>query len=391
MSITISTATATGASGTTTRTKKFAVKVSLTTGTQVLSTPAQPSAGNWSVTWTLKPGDYVAMAGAQTKAFTVASAPPPPARLYPTSAFWQPVDPTKVDANSPNFLSNFLAQGQWAAKPQGTELTSNDWTRPFYVAKSTDPTHTIQGGMNGSYTEPSIQGNTIHVPAGARPSGGQYSQQLDGSCVILQPDGKVYSAWRSVDPIDGRANQWAMIDSNGSGSPSGNQAGIGQAKMGPRMGQITYDELVTAGEIPHALFFETRSWHGRRYPGLLSGGGTGGLVSDANALPMAGHMFLTYSPTEINALNVPVWKKVIARALSVYGMYSYDNGGSAHSLDWESGTPSLLATGTNKWTEWAKAQGIPGHTDSSGHTIYAVDIQSGIDWSRLRVLQPPTP
>ncbi len=392
--ITITAADGAGASGTTSRTKKFSVRV-YAAATVIASAGAIPTGGKWSVKWpiTLKPGDYRAEAGTSTQTFTVAGAPPPPpsGRLYPTSPFWKPADPSALDSNSANFVHSFLGQGAWAAKPQGTELTSNDWTRPFYVAKDTDPTYKIQGGLGGSWTEPSIQGNTIHVPSGARPAGGQYWQQLDGGLVIQQPDGKVYSAWRSVDPVDGRAYQWAMIDGNGNGCASGSQAGIGQAKLGPRQGQVTYDELVTAGKIEHALFAEVRSWHRRDWPGWPGDAkdtSRGGYSSDANQPPMGGHLYLAYTGPEIDALAVPPWKKVLLRAMATYGIYTYDNGGSAHSLDWESGIPSILQTGQNKWTTWAKAQGIPGHTDSSGHTIYAVDIQSGVDWTRLRVLKP---
>ncbi len=351
------------------------------------------SFANWtgSLTGQANPGSVVVDANKLVNAVFNATQPPP-SGLYPTSTFWDPIAASPaVDTNSTNFIANFLSQGTWAAKPQGTEFTANDWTRPFYIAKLTDPTHTIQGGMNGSYTEPSIQGDTIHVPAGARPAGGALSQQLDGSCVIQQPDGKIYSAWRSVDPIDGRANQWAMIDGLGDGRPSGSQAGIGQAKFGPVQGQVRYDELVTAGVIPHALFMEVRNWHRRDWPGLLSGGGTGGYTTNTNAPPMGGHFQLNYTPTQINALTVPAWKKVILRAMATYGIYTYDNGSSAHSLDWESGIPSLLATGTNRWVTWAKSVGLPSHVDNTGHTIYTADIESGVDWSRLRVLTPVGP
>jgi hypothetical protein len=397
MSITITTADANGASGTTTRTKKFAVKL-YQGAMQLASVPTTPAAGKWSATWpkALAPGTYSATAGTQGKAFTVAAPPPPPPdRLYPTSPFWTPVGANpQLDPNSLAYVGNFLAQGMWANKPQGTELGPDDWTRPFYRAKDTDPIYTIRQGDTGGWVNPAVEGRTIRVPAGARPAGGDDSQKLDGGVVIQQPDGTVVSIWRSRDPVDGHCAQAAVISSTGDGIYHGDgDSGIGQAKLGPRQGQVTYDELVVAKEIPHALFFETHLWHGRRWPGWPGDAKDperGGWTSNPAALPMGGRMFLAYTPAEIGALSIPAWKKILVTALAKFGLVSYDNGGSAHSLDWESGIPSILETGQNKWTEWAQSVGIPGHTDG-GRMVYAVDIQSGIDWSRLRVLAPPTP
>lgn len=382
MSITITTADANGASGTVaaSRTKRFAVKV---TGTQTFQTPATPSAGKWSVSWKLGPGNYTVAAGTSTKTFSVAA--PPPARLYPTSPFYQPVgsNPT-LDPNSAAVVRNFLAQGPWGPKLVGSELGSNDWTRPYYVAKSTDPTVTVHGGLGGSWTDPSCEGNVIHVPAGAKSAGGQYWQQLDGGVMILQPDGMMYSAWRAENnpSITGRAYQWAKIDSNYSGAANDHGTGIGQAKIGPVIGKVMYQELVVDQNIPHALFAEVRNWHGRRYPGWYPDDGKrrGGQVDDPTAPPMSGHFYLAYSDAEINALNVPGWHKVLLRAMAHYGIYTYDNGGSAHSLDWESGTPWLVRGEPNPWVAFAKSQGI---------SNFDIEQAGKVDWSRLRLLPAP--
>jgi hypothetical protein len=396
LSITIATAGATGASGTTTRTRKFAVKVLLGT-TQILSKTATPSGGKWAVTWpALAPSNYVAQAGTASKAFTVAA--PPPNRLFPDSPFWTPVgaNPT-LHSSSAAWTANFLAQGPWGPKPQGTEFGTNDWTRSYYEAKDTDPIRVIDGGLGGSWTEPTCEGRSIRVPQGARPAGGTHWQTLDGGFTARQPDNWLFSAWRSHDPVDGQAYQWAYIDGNGDGvrktvtinGKSGEQAGIGQAKLGTRQGQVTYKELVVAQEIPHALVMEVNRWHARQWPGWPGDGKTrGGEVSDPNFAPMGARAYLAYTPTEINALSIPSWLKVIVRAIAEFGIYTYDNGGSAHSLDWESGIQFLTETGHNPWLDWSQSVGLPrsGTNSATGAPIYSADIQAQgkIDWSRLK-------
>jgi hypothetical protein len=393
--ITIEAADAKGASGTTSRTKKFSVKLNKN-GVTLLSVAAWPSAGKWAVTWpkALAAGTYNVVAGTGSKVFTVAEAPPPPSKLFPDSPFWVPVGGSpKIDPNSAAYVAHLLGQGPWGNGVRGTELTKADWTRPYYEATASDPTHVVDGGMGGSWTEPPpIEGATIHVPAGARPAGGQYALANDGGVFILQPDRKLFSAWRSVDPVDGRAYQWNMINGNGSGVPGGGEGGIGQAKLGPRIGQVTYDDLVVSKEIPHALVFEVNQWHGRRWPGWPGDAkdpDRGGYTSNTNAPPMGAHFWLSMSPTEIDALPVKDWKKVILRAMAVYGMYTYDNGGAARSLDWESAIPQMGGdpNGPNRWVEWCQSIGAPSHFDgNAGKTVWSLDIQSDVPWDRLKVV-----
>ncbi len=197
----------------------------------------------------------------------------------------------------------------------------------------------------------------------------------------------VYSAWRSEDPVSGRAYQWAKIDGTKSGVANDGGTGIGQAKLGPRQGQIIYEELVVAKEIPHALFCEVRNWHSRRWPGWFPDDGKrrGGQVDDPTAPPMSAHIWLDMSPTEIDALPVPEYRKIILKAMAKYGMYTYDNGNSAHALLGESDIPEIIQGKPARWYEWAKSN-LPGHFDSNaGKTIYAMNIQDGVDWTRLKV------
>jgi hypothetical protein len=70
-----------------------------------------------------------------------------------------------------------------------------------------------------------------------------------------------------------------------------------------------------------------------------------------------------------------------------YGLYVYDNGGSAHSLDWESAIPALVAGRPNPWVEFAKAN--PSSHITGGPGVYYFNIEKGVDWKRLKVLTRP--
>jgi hypothetical protein len=86
---------------------------------------------------------------------------------------------------------------------------------------------------------------------------------------------------------------------------------------------------------------------------------------------------------------VPDWKKIILRAMAKYGLYTYDNGAAAHSLLGESEIPQLIQGKPNRWVAWAQSVGLPSHVDANaGKTIWAMNIQDGVDWTRLRVLKP---
>lgn len=394
MSITIATAGVTGASGTTTRTRKFAVKVQLGTAL-VRAVQAVPSGGKWSVTWNaLDPGNYVAEAGTASKAFTVA-APPPPDGLFPGGPFRTPVPSNpQLDVNSSAVVNAFLAQGPFGNLVVGTEGTPVDWGRPFYKASDTDPTVTVHGGLGGSWPGGSgAEGNVIHVPPHAQSAGASHWENLDGGVTIEQPNKMLYSAWRAENGpngLTGRAYQWEKIDGTKSGAANDGGRGIGQAGLGTRQGQIAYEELVVDKNIPHALFCEVNKWCGRRWPGWYPDDGKrrGGQVYGTNDPPQGGHFYLAYSAAEIDALAVPGWHKVILHALATYGLYIYDNGGAAHALLADNDWPAICAGQPPRWLPWAQAN-LPGHFDNNaGKTIYSMDIQQSgkVDWGRLRFL-----
>jgi len=62
-----------------------------------------------------------------------------------------------------------------------------------------------------------------------------------------------------------------------------------------------------------------------------------GEVNDPNAPALGQHFWLDVTPSQIDALSVPEWQKIILRAIAKYGMYVGDNGGAPWALQFESG------------------------------------------------------
>jgi hypothetical protein len=86
---------------------------------------------------------------------------------------------------------------------------------------------------------------------------------------------------------------------------------------------------------------------------------------------------------EIDALDVPAWKKTILRAMAHYGMYVGDITGSPWGLMFESGSSYTSFGVEDEMVKFADAAGVP-----SLDGVYYFDVASGVDWNRLRVIDP---
>jgi hypothetical protein len=98
------------------------------------------------------------------------------------------------------------------------------------------------------------------------------------------------------------------------------------------------------------------------------------------------HFCLDMSSAEIDALNVPAWKKPILHAMAEYGMFVGDTG--SDYLGWsifvQSGSSYTSLGQTDPWVMLAKKYGIP---SSSG--TYYFDLKDTVNWgSKLRVPDP---
>ena len=400
MSVSIDTANATGASGTTSLKSKVAVEL-FQGATKLTEQTAKPSGGKWSVTWPqeLAPGDYTVdlrpLPGISSN-FTVDAPPPPPPsnRWYSdASPFNNPVH-TSQHPNSANIMARILGQGQFTKEHWGQERTRSDFSHPFYFASSSDPVLRLSPGYGNSWKN--LDGDMIRVPLKARAAGGS-----DGNMTIVQPDGWEYNLWLAQIPNQPageiRCGFAKKVRHDGTGLQEGSYGGITAAGFANGLGVIRLDEL-KAGRIDHALFFAVNGWHGRVYPGQL-GGQHSGEVADVNA-PAMGQLFqLNMSESAIRALNLPAWQTAIVLAWAEYGGYVGDQSGSVIALQTESDVAPMALYSTTPGADWCRSVGLPSSQQSLydvdkqanvTRTVYTMDWTKGVDWSKLRVLNPPS-
>jgi hypothetical protein len=298
--------------------------------------------------------------------------------LYPTSIFNKPIpEGQPLASNSNQIVARLNSFGQLRSPAFGVGLTTQDWSRPIYFAKNSDPTFRIHGQ---DWVNPDTEGVAIHIPAGAKPAGGS-----DGSMGVVQPDGWEYDFWsvRSRDSGQITAGFCWRGRSDGNGLGTGEEpfrGGVTAARYSLGLGLIREEEM-EAGHIDHAIFMEVRNWHGRVYPSALQGGHVGE-ISDPDAPPMGAHFQLDPS---LDLSGFPRWKQIVLRAMQKYGLYVGDNGGSPWYVWFESEDTYRALGQTDPWRGYWRSQGIS--VPRSGP--YSVPLASGVDWTRLRVLQPP--
>ena len=85
-----------------------------------------------------------------------------------------------------------------------------------------------------------------------------------------------------------------------------------------------------------------------------------GEVNDPNAPALGQHFWLDVTPSQIDALSVPEWQKIILRAMAKYGMYVGDNGGAPWALQFESGDNYTSFGKPDPWVDYAQSHRIQG-------------------------------
>jgi len=306
-----------------------------------------------------------------------------------TSPFNRPVRRhPNVAANSAHIVKRVVGWGPPAASYAGAAGTLKDWSHPVYFGRPSNPVYTIH--QTGSWANPDIEGRRIHIPASARPAGG-----ADAAFSVVEPDGWEYDFWRARRPgrnggrftADfGRRGRW---DGDGLGtSRPPHRGGTTAAAFSNAAGIIRVSEM-KAGVIPHALFMSVNCYNGDVWPADTVG--TSGRCSDPrNAPAMGQHFWLDMSRRRIDRLSVPLWQKIILRAMAKYGMYVGDDGGAAWALQIESGDNYTSFGKRDPWVTYAKAHGIHGSYDSAiNRTLYHFNLQHAVNWGRnLKVLAP---
>jgi hypothetical protein len=296
-------------------------------------------------------------------------------RLLPTSP--------KLVSNSSTIVARLLGDPLFAGGPQDKDVgnagTAGDWSPPTYFAKSTDPLFTVHCTKSWGRCEP--EGRQIRIPDQAKPAGGG-----DGHLGVIQPDGDEYDFWQVQSKPAGGGTitiSWGgitRIDGDGLGSNAT------AAHVGLAGGRVRAQEL-EAGHIDHALLMVTKCVNGSYVYPAESASATPCTQlgsSNANAPSLGAHFRINYSDAEIDALRVPAWKKTILVALARYGMFITDTGSGSWSYGSFEGGMTYESFGfEDRMVTYAREHGLPNYKG-----LYIFDMEAGVDWSRLAVVDP---
>ena len=304
-----------------------------------------------------------------------------------SSPFNTPVGPSaEATPGSAQQVARLLSGGAISHFVAGD--TAKDFGTAVYYPSQTDPTYTIH--CTEAWGRCDLEGQQIHLPEGATPSGvwpignGDSDSHLT---VVDQASGWEYDLWNVRSIESGRiVVKWGgktRIDGEGLDSDAV------AARFGSLGGIIRPQEL-QSGVIDHALALTIPCTAGFVAPATKGGlecGEAG--MSSANSLPMGAHLQLQLSSAQIQAMNVPTWKKAILQALSTYGAYVEDTTGDASQwgLKWESAASQTSVGGSDGFVALAKSLDMqPEDYNGNGQSEYWFDIASGVDWSQLRVI-----
>jgi len=101
---------------------------------------------------------------------------------------------------------------------------------------------------------------------------------------------------------------------------------------------------------------------------------------------MGARLWLDYTPAQIDAMNLPAWKKVILKAMNAYGIIIGDTNGGNQSWGIQAESEQGYASfgRTSYWKTLGQQTGAGGYGGG-----YVFDLMSGVDWAgHLRVLDP---
>ena len=264
---------------------------------------------------------------------------------YPT-ACWRPYGsdspfnrplPTSpaIASNSSAIIANLTANNVNFEGGGPFAFTSDDGRDGIYYARSTDPVVTIHctyqwgpGTCTGS-NKVNIDGQQIHVPAGAMPQNNGTDAHMT---VFDQANNLEYDFEHASWSADHQTlNVWA-----GAEIVSGPNLGTGLGGGGTAAGTATPAGLITepelaSGTINHALSINLPCTSGSVYPA----GGAYGLAcsqiageNTAGAAPLGTLLQLNMSDAQIAASGAPAWERTIMTAMAHYGMYVNDTDGT---------------------------------------------------------------
>jgi hypothetical protein len=332
------------------------------------------------VVWASPPAVGAARAQADVacgfRTFQAGAWPPACWRPYAAdSPFNRPVPPdAPLAPGSAEIIKRILSMGPIADMIVAPG-TGDDWGHPTYYSGPDDPVYTVHCVVYRC----EIEGMTVRIPAQAQPAAGD-----DGHMTVIdQQSGWEWDFWQvRSKPGDGGL---LVISAGGrtaiAGDGLGSDANAGQ--WGLLGGIIRAPELIS-GQIDHALFMVVGC---TRRAFVYPAAGLAATCEDQTHAPAVGqHLQLAMSDEEIEALEVPDWKRTILRALARYGAFVGDTGGNeAFTFQFESGATYTSFGYEDPLVEFAQ------HTSGVWYVrgTWYFDLASDVEWARrLRVLDP---
>lgn len=304
-----------------------------------------------------------------------------------------PADPTIAPSSASiiaNLTSNHVnfegSTGQFA-------FTSDDGRDGVYYSRPSDPVITIHctyywgpGTCSGA-NKVNIDGQQIHVPAGAMPQDNGSDMHMT---VVDQTDNLEYDFEHAAWSADHKTlNVWS-----GAAIPAGPGLGTGLGAGGTAAGFSTLAGLITepelaSGTINHALAINLPCTNGVVYPAEQANGlpctQEQGQTNTSTAAPLGTLLQLNMTDAQIAASGAPAWQQTIMTAMAHYGMYVNDTDGIGNiELEAESDISYTSLGGPSRLTNFIKAKG------GSYYAPLNRWILSGhfIPVNRLRVVSP---
>ena len=273
-------------------------------------------------------------------------------------------------------VANLRSEGSGPKSGRANIPEGDDYYKNIYWARSTDPEYTVIGG---STTAPyDVDGRKVRMPDGARQTAGG-----DAHLGIVY-NGEEWCFYQaSVNPTA----RTITVDSGRriSLTGDGRNAAATSARFGCLAGRIRYQEFA-AGQINHALFMTaSTTGSGFVYPAQKSDGPRG-----SGYPPMGTRFQLDPSyATDAWLAGFPAWKRAILRALRDYGGYLGDTtGGGWTATPFESEVGYYSFGLPRPFAAYASSRDATDADISLSGGTYYFNLASGVDWSRLRVLDP---
>ena len=289
-----------------------------------------------------------------------ASTPALPSSGFPrpfasTSVWNTPIGSAQAVSNNDQLIANFGANALYP------NMSLHKWAVSVAEASSSSSLFNVLCSLYNPCTLTSLGAIPIPFTTVADTSS-------DGHLAVFDPaNGRTWGMWKAgYAGGTWTAAAGEAISTSGDGRVPEHTASSNAANF-PLLAGIVRPEEISQGRIDHALVFTLPeiSSAGHVCPATHDDG------SSANPNALMEGMRLQLDPSlNVDALSIPAWQKVIAKALQKYGMYLRDGSGSL----------AIVAENpaSRGYDAWAKV-GLSGNSVSL----------AGIPWGRFRVVSAP--